>query len=105
MNITPTGLFPNIPDAETNPKCVIVSKIIQELCVTCNMNGITQEDLQKDAQKRYDYISNTTKLPLYAVDRSAFLLYQRGVSTTLVKEYFSYRLNEADAKKWKIVTV
>jgi len=105
MNTTPTGLFPNVSDPEKDPKCILVSKIIQELCVTCNMDGITQEHLQKDAQKRYEYITNTTKLPLYAVDRSAFLLYQRGVSVDLVKEYYSYRLNEADAKKWKIAIV
>lgn len=38
-------------------------------------------------------------------DHRAFLLYQKGVASETAQKYYSFRLTEADAKKWSIVIV
>ncbi len=103
FNLTPTALFPAKPEAASDEKCVIISKVIQDLATSCNMTGVTQEVLNNDANDRYVYLSREEKLSLPSADHAAFSLYKRGVSIENAKEYYSIRLTADDASHWIII--
>lgn len=96
------SLFPTRD--ENDSKCIVVMKIIQSF----NNNNVfpsdmTQENLIKHAEDRYNFISLPQKLHLSNADHIAFTLYQKGVSVDIAREYVCFRLTEEDIKKWKIV--
>lgn len=106
LDFSVKGLFPSVPNAETNPKCQTVAKVVQAIAQRCDMSQVKQEDVCANANSRLDYVSKQKRLHLYQVDHAAYTLYQKyGVSPELAKEYYSYRLTEADAKKWTICLV
>ena len=103
FDLTPAGLFPNKETATQDNKCVIISRIYQEMQQKCDMSSVTQEIIMQDAANRYEFLSNESLLSLPQADHGAFLLYQQGVDVETAKEYFSLRLCESDARKWSIV--
>ena len=58
LNFTPTALFPAKPSAESDEKCVIISKVIQDFANNVDMTRITQEDLINEANYRYEELSS-----------------------------------------------
>jgi hypothetical protein len=103
LDLSPVALFPNHPAAAQDKKCVVIANVIRELAQFCDMSTVTQVDVQNNAQKRYAFLSQTNKSSLMEVDHDAYLLYQQGVSVDTVREYYSFRLSEQDAKKWTII--
>jgi hypothetical protein len=97
------GLFPNKDAADQDPKCKIIAEIIQSFSKTADMTGVTQANLQTHAQDRYTFISKEERLSLPNADHLASLLYQKGVSRETAQRYMSFRLTEADAKRWTIL--
>jgi len=102
IDLSPSGLFPNKETAAQDEKCLIISKVYQQMLEKCDMTSVNQEILREDAAKRYSFLSEESKLALYQVDHGAFMLYQRGVKPETAKEYYSHRLTESDAQKWQI---
>lgn len=105
LDLTTKGLFPKIEAASTDPKCVIISEVMQQMTKNWDMSSITQSTLQDHATKRYVDLSQESRLSLPDADHRAFRLYQEGVTSEIAQKYYSFRLSETDAKKWKIVIV
>jgi len=104
LDFTPKSLFPKL-EADKDPKCVIVAEVIQQLAKRCDLSEMTQEKIQSIAESRYNELSLADKLTLPQADHKAFSLYQKGVDHLTAQKYYSHRLTEADAKKWKIVLI
>ncbi len=100
LDLTPKGLFPKIETAATDPKCVVISEVMQQMTKNSDMSSVTQQTLQEHAAKRYTDLSQESRLSLPDADHRAFLLYQKGVASETAQKYYSFRLSEADAKKW-----
>lgn len=103
LDLTPKGLFPNKEDAPQNPKCIIIAEVIQQLTQKADMSAVKQAHLQNHAEERYKYLSEQNRLSLPNADHSAYLLYQKGVTAEIAQKYYSFRLSEADSKRWNIV--
>lgn len=103
LNLTPAGLFPGKQGAAEDKKCLIISKLYQEMTAILQMPNITQNELITNAQKRYEFLSTEQRLSLPDADHKAFMLFQMGVNHETAKEYYSFRLSENDAKSWQIV--
>lgn len=103
LNLTPSALFPNKQGAAEDKKCLIISKIYQDIAAVQNLSDFTQNSLNENAQKRYEFLSVEQRLSLPDADHRAFLLYQQGVKHETAKEYYSCRLSESDAKCWVIL--
>jgi hypothetical protein len=105
LDWTPQGLFPNREEAAIDPKCLVISKVMQALAKHYDMSHAMQAELLDQADKRYTYLSSPIKLTLTGADNAAFHLYQKGVPAQLAKEYYSFKLSEADAQRWSIVII
>ena len=103
LDYSTVGLFPNKEAADQDPKCKIIAETIQSLSKTADMTGVTQATLQTHAENRYVFLSKEERLSLPNADHAALLLYQKGVSRETARRYMSFRLTEADAKRWTII--
>ncbi len=101
-NYTPAALFPGNQDAASDPKCVSVAEVIQQIAAKNARTSANQEQLRKDAQARYQYLSESEQLELWFVKELASLLLQKGVSSEAAKRYYSFRLSEEDAIEWTV---
>lgn len=102
LDLTLNGIFPDKSDASNDKKCLIISKLYQEMSQHLNMSRVTQEEIKKEAQGRYAYLSREKRLEIVQIDHAAFLLFQKGVKPETIRAYFAYRLTENDAKSWHI---
>lgn len=97
LNLTPQGLFPEKVNADQDPKCRVIAKVIAELFEHSSVfQKFTQVQVQENAQKRYEYLSKP-KISEAQIDRPAHLLFQNGVSQETIKEYFSFRFPREEA--------
>jgi len=101
FNVTPSGLFPDKAEASQDKKCLIISKVIQEIIKSCDMTHVTQDVLNDNAKSRYEYLSKEEKLQIYQVDHAALVMYRNGFTKETAKEYYSFRLSEKDSNRWK----
>jgi len=102
LNFTPQALFPHIPNANLDPKCVVIALVV-EVWVTkflAEGNEVERQQVLDDAKLRYKLLNEGKKLPFsVAVQRvSAFV--GKGISFEVAKEYFGFLLNPADADEW-----
>lgn len=105
FDFSPVALFPMKEDAAKDPRCVVVAEVIQQLAQKADMSDVTQKTLQDIANKRYTNLTQSGKISLPDADHRAFLLYQQGVSVETAQKYYSFMLNEGDAKRWQIIVV
>lgn len=101
-NYTPAALFPDKQDAAKDPKCIIVAEVIQQVAAKNAGTSANQEQLRKDAQARYQYLSESGQLELWVVKDLASLLLQKGVSSETAKRYYSFRLSEEADAEWTV---
>lgn len=100
LNFTPAALFPDNQTASTDPKCVVIAEVIQQ--ISGRLSGpAVQEKLVKDAQSRYQFLSEQENLELWEAQDAAFVLGKKGVTQDVAIKYLSFRLSEEDARNWK----
>lgn len=105
LDLTPEGLFPEKETAATDPKCVVISEIMRQMTEKVDMSNVPQSTLRVRAAIRYKYLSQEDRLSLPEADHGASLLYRSGVASATAQKYYSFRLSEADVKRWSIVIV
>ncbi|MEC7838874.1 MAG: hypothetical protein VX777_02405 [Chlamydiota bacterium] len=105
LDFTPCGLFPSMKTADKDPKCLVISKVYEEMLSNRNTASISQQTLREDAAKKYSYLSEEGELTIYQVDHAALTMFLNGVTAATAKQYFSHRLKKSDVKKWKIISV
>jgi len=101
LNFTPQVLFPDISDANTNPICIVIAKLFQEI----NQKKpvfLNQEDVTEAALEHYYFLNISQKLSISHASFTALHILRQGASTTTVKEYFHFRLAPEDAQRWRI---
>lgn len=100
LDFSVQGLFPLRENSSEDQKCLIISKIIQELAEHSDLEDVSQEFLNYHAESRYIYLSEEKKLSLKEAGHKAFQLHKKGVSSTTAMQYYSFLIK--DKKKWKV---
>lgn len=103
LDYTPVGLFPGTQAPAQDPKCVVIAEVFKHLSETLKKIKISQISLQEAARNKYAFLSQPKRLSLPQADDLALGMYNTGVPVEIVKQYYSFLLTEADAKKWQII--
>ena len=103
LSFTPQILFPNIPNASLDPKCVVIAKVIEVWTAKSLAEGnkIKQKQLLDDAEQKYSLLSEDKRLALSVARQRVSGFVELGVSFATAKEYFGYLLSPVHMDEWR----
>ncbi len=102
LNFTPEALFPHIPNASQDPKCVVIAQVIK-VWVTkflAEGNEVERQQVLDDAKLRYKLLSEGKKLPFSVARQRVSAFVGKGISFEVAKEYFGYLLSPEHVDEW-----
>ncbi len=94
LDLTPRGLFPAKESPDADPRCVIISQIMQQLARRDPTNRISQRAMQDYANARYIYLAQGPKLSLFEAAEKSLSLQRQGVSKDVAERYYHMRSSE-----------
>jgi len=103
LSFTPQILFPNIPNASLDPKCVVIAKVIEVWTAKSLAEGskIEQKQLLDDAEQKYSLLSEGLRLSLSEARLRVSGFVGVGVDFDVAKQYFGYLLTPVHADEWR----
>jgi hypothetical protein len=101
INLQPDHLFPQKPDASNDPKCKVISRLMEAIVRQYHGNDMMQEHVQETAEKYYEYLSQKDFLSLGQATQKALQFHSNGISFKICKDYFAFRICDEDMAVWE----
>lgn len=102
LDLTAAGLFPDMPEALEDDKCLLISKVYKEIAQNFDLNemGQNQNHYIVEAKRRYEFLSKERRLHRSEIVGPATELGILCVQKETIIEYFSYRLTPRELGKY-----
>jgi hypothetical protein len=92
------ALFPDHPEAKSDPRCAMVARVLQEIG-----GRAPQAELVQAAKLRHAFLCKPERLTLPDADHRTFLLYEAGAKLDTAQAFFAFRLAPDDVARWTIL--
>jgi hypothetical protein len=106
-NTTPFGMFPNIPNADSDRKCIAICNLFKEFSAFRGFDKLNQNNINEWAENRYAYLSSGIKVSLTEVENivTNFKTIDVEFAPETLKNYYSFLLTNKDLNRWNIVPI
>ena len=103
LNFTPQALFPNIPNASLDRKCVVIAKVVKDLVMNILDNGIEiqQQQVLDDARQKYTFLNGERILSISEACQRVSGFVSKGVELETAKLYFEHLVRPECAEEWR----